>query len=64
MWGQLGVSGRFLGSGPDWGFGQKNVRNPNHHYFSKKYIAVRLQIVLQYTSNWWWFGACVLGLGS
>ena len=34
---------------------QKNVGNPNHHYFSKKYrktppicIAVRLQFVLQY----------------
>ena len=34
---------------------QKNVRNPNHHYFSKKYrstppicTAVRLQFVLQY----------------
>ena len=33
---------------------QKNVRNPNHHYFSKKYrntppicIAIRLQFVLQ-----------------
>ena len=43
-----------------WGIGggtlqtQKNVRNPNHHYFSKKYrntppicIAIRLQFVLQ-----------------
>ena len=36
---------------------QKNVRNPNHHYFSKKYrntppicIAIRLPFVLQ------WFG--------
>ena len=36
-------------------FHQKNVRNPNHHYFSKKYrntppicIAIRLQFVLQY----------------
>ena len=34
---------------------QKNVRNPNHHYFSKKYrntppicIAIRLQVVPQY----------------
>ena len=34
---------------------QKNVRNPNHHFFSKKYrttppicIAVRLQFVLEY----------------
>ena len=47
-----------------WGFGlvhqsssrdQKNVRNPNHHYFSKKYrntppicIAIRLRFVPQY----------------
>ena len=36
-------------------FHQKNVRNPNHHYFSKEYrntppdcIAIRLQFVLQY----------------
>ena len=34
---------------------RKNVRNPSHHYFSKKYrntppicIAIRLQFVLQY----------------
>ena len=37
------------------GKNQKNVRNPNHHYFSKKYrntppicIAIRLQFVLQW----------------
>ena len=37
------------------GVNQKNVRNPKHHYFSKKYrnippicIAVRLQFVSQY----------------
>ena len=28
----------------------QNVRNPNHHYFSKR-IAIHLQLVLQYTSN-------------
>ena len=38
-----------------WHGNQKNARNPNHHYFSKKYcntpsncIAIHLQFVLQY----------------
>ena len=31
---------------------QKNVRNTNHHYFSKS-IAVHLQSVLQYAPRWY-----------
>ena len=32
---------------------QKNVRNPNHHYFSKN-VTIHLQSVLQYASNSYW----------
>ena len=50
----LGIMFLFLRLGPPASSpssAQKNVRNPNHHYFSKKYRAIHLPFVLQYASN-------------